>query len=112
MEKLVILFEFFEKTMSTNMLVHAKSALSEEVKLSSLADEASRRLRNTSRRLDNAKRMEILEHFCTKMSTSGHKVKFMRKALARGITSYNKKVPRSRLGKRDKNYLSIHKDFI
>ena len=78
-EGLAILFEFFEKTMSSNLVVHAKSALSEEVKLSSLAEETARRLRNTSRGISEAKRMEILERFCTKMSTSGHKIKFIRK---------------------------------
>ena len=29
-KNMIILFEFFEKTMSTNMVVHAKSALSED----------------------------------------------------------------------------------
>jgi hypothetical protein len=85
-ENWVILFEFFEKSMSTNLVVHAKSALSEEVKLSSLAEEAARRLRNTSRRLADANRMEVLERFCTKMSTSGHTDKLMRRALVKGIT--------------------------
>ena len=96
--------------MSTNIVVHAKSALSEEVKLSSLAEEAARRLRNTSLRLDNAKRMEILENFCTKMSTSGHKDKFMSRALAKGITNYSKKLDRSRLSMDSKNFLPLYQD--
>ena len=67
-------------------------------------------MRNTSRRLENAKRMEVLENFCTKMSTSGHTAKFMRRALVKGITNYVKKVRRSKLDKDDKNYLPLYQD--
>ena len=77
----VILFEFFSKTMSSNLVVHAQGALSEDTKLSTLAEETCRRLRKTSRRLDYSERMEILEEFSTKMVTSGHTMKFMRRAL-------------------------------
>ena len=40
--------EYFEKPMASNLVVSAKSALCEEIKLSSLAEEVHRRLRNTS----------------------------------------------------------------
>ena len=86
-----ILFKFFSKPMASNLVVQAKSALSEDVKLSTLAEEVCRRLRNTSRRLDHSNRLETLENLCTRMSTSGHTTKFMRKAMERGIRSYNTK---------------------
>ena len=81
--------------MATNLCVQANSALSEETRLSSLAEEFSRRLRNTSQRVESAKRMEIMEAACTKMTTSGHKPNFIRKAAIRGISSYLEKVRRS-----------------
>ena len=55
----MILFEFFNKPMATNLCVQADSALSEETRLSSLAEEFSRRLRNTSRRIETSKKIEI-----------------------------------------------------
>ena len=67
-----IMYEFFEKTMATNLMVEATSALSKEVKLSTLSEEVSRRLRNTSPRLESSGRLEILEKACVKMKTSGH----------------------------------------
>jgi hypothetical protein len=67
-----VLFEFFEKTMSTNLMVEAKSALSNEVKMATLSEEITRRLRNSSLELDSSRRLEILERACTKMKTSGH----------------------------------------
>jgi hypothetical protein len=57
----VILFEFFEKPMSSNLVVHAKSAISEESKASSLAEEVVRRLKNTSRRCPSSRKVEVVE---------------------------------------------------
>ena len=68
-----ILFEFFEKTMASNLIVEAGSALSQEVKLATLSEEVTRRLRNTSLEVNHSTRMEILERACTKMVTSGHR---------------------------------------
>ena len=53
-----ILFEFFEKTMASNLMVEAGSALSQEVKLATLSEEVTRRLRNTSLEVDHPTRME------------------------------------------------------
>ena len=38
-----ILFEFFEKTMASNLMVEAGSALSQEVKLATLSEEVTRK---------------------------------------------------------------------
>ena len=92
-----IMYEFFEKTMATNLMVEATSALSKEVKLATLSEEVARRLRNTSPRLDSTKRLEILEMACTKMKTSGHSEEFIRLAVEQGIRSFDAKVKRSQL---------------
>ena len=92
-----IMYEFFEKTMATNLMVEATSALSKEVKLSTLSEEVSRRLRNTSPRLDSSGRLEILEKACVKMKTSGHSEEFIRLAIEQGIRSFDAKIKRSRL---------------
>ena len=99
-----ILFKFFSKPMATNLVVQAKTALSEEVKLSTLAEEVCRRLRNTSKRLDHSRRLETLEDLSTKMSTSGHTTKFMRRAMERGIKSFTTKLKKSELDKDDPRY--------
>ena len=66
-----IMYEFFEKTMASNLMVEADSALSKEVKMATLSEEVARRLRNTSLRLEPSRRLEILERACIKMRTSG-----------------------------------------
>ena len=92
-----ILYEFFEKTMATNLMVEAGSALSKEVKLATLAEEISRRLRTTSLELEQSCRLEILERACVKMKTSGHVDPFIRQAVEQGIRAFEEKVSRSRL---------------
>ena len=93
----LIMYEHFEKTMASNLLVEAKSALSMEVKQATLSEEVARRLRNTSLRLDPARRLEILERACVKMKTSGHSEEVIRQAVEQGIRAFDAKVKRSRL---------------
>ena len=92
-----ILYEFFEKTMASNLMVEAGSALSKDVKLATLSEEVARRLRNTSVRLDSSRRLEIVERACTKMKTSGHSEEFIRLAVEQGIRSFDAKMRRSLL---------------
>ena len=103
-----VLFEFYEKPMATILVVEANSALSEEVKMASLAEVVMRRLRNTSRRVPNATRLEILERACTKMSTSGHTEKFIRKATLKGISMYEDRVRRSELDLSSPQYCPLY----
>jgi hypothetical protein len=62
-----ILYKFFEKMMATNLMVEAGSVLSKEVKMATLAEEISRRLRTTSLELEHSCRLKILERACVKM---------------------------------------------
>ena len=100
----LIMYEHFEKTMATNLLVEAKSALSMEVKQATLSEEVARRLRNTSLRLDPARRMEILERACVKMKTSGHSEEIIRQAVEQGIRAFDNKIKRSRLDVQDPGF--------
>ena len=92
-----ILFEYFEKTMASNLMVEAGSALSKDVKTATLSEEITRRLRNTSLDLDHSCRLEIMERACIKMKTSGHSDVFIRQAVEQGIRAFDDKVKRSRL---------------
>ena len=64
--------------MASNIMVEAGLALSQEVKLATLSEEVTRRLRNTSLEVEHSSQMEILERACKKMMTSGHKEIFVR----------------------------------
>ena len=103
----IIMYKFFEKTMATNLMVEAGSALSNEVKLATLSEEVARRLRNTSLKLDCTQRLEILERACVKMKTSGHTEDFIRQAVEQGIRAFDDKVKRSCLDKDHPGYPPI-----
>ena len=100
----LIMYEHYEKTMASNLLVEAKSALSLEVKQATLSEEVARRLRNTSLRLDSSRRVEILERACVKMKTSGHSDEVIRCAVEQGIRAFDAKIKRSRLDTKDPGY--------
>ena len=100
----LIMYEHYEKTMASNLLVEAKSALSLEVKQATLSEEVARRLRNTSLRLDPSRRVEILERACVKMKTSGHSDEVIRCAVEQGIRAFDAKIKRSRLDTKDPGY--------
>jgi hypothetical protein len=103
-----IIFEFFEKPIASNLVVHTESALSEETKLSSLGEEVHKRLRNISLDANHTKRMEIIERVCTKMATSGQTDKFILKALRKGLDSFNENVRRSKLPVDNKMYRPLY----
>ena len=94
--------------MAANTVLHAKTALSEQTKFSSLTQEVVRRLLHTSRRLPNRSRMECLEKFSQKMTNSDHRPNFIRKVLIAGITSYTTKVKNSLLPTRHPSYKPLH----
>jgi hypothetical protein len=103
-----ILFEFFEKTMASNLMVEAGSALSKDVKMATLSEEITRRLRNTSLDLDHSCRLEIMERACIKMKTSGHSDVFIRQAVEQGIRAFDDKVKRSRLDEEHPGYQPLY----
>ena len=86
----------------------ARSAISEEVKVSSIAEEVSRRLRNTSTRIPQERRMEILESLFVKMKTSGHSSTFMRNVAIKGIVGYENKLRRSKLPLSSPGYMPLY----
>ena len=75
-----------------------------KVKQATLSEEVARRLRNTSLRLDPARRMEILERACVKMKTSGHSEEIIRQAVEQGIRAFDNKIKRSRLDVQDPGF--------
>ena len=94
--------------MSNNVVIQEKSALSESVKIASLTEHVTRRLKNTSQDLPISYRLEALEKLSQKMANSGHKPEFMKRILTTGICKYERKLAASRLDIEDPNYQKLH----
>ena len=101
-------YDFFEKPMSSNMVLHAKTAQSDKNKFSSLTQEVVRRLLHTSRTLPSSHRMENLERFCQKMANSGHKMSYIRNVTIAGIEKYTVKYKKSILPSNHEEYKPLH----
>ena len=104
----IILYEFYQKPMASNLVLQANTALSETVKISSLKEEVVRRLKYTSMKLDHSKRMETLENFSQMMSNSGHKTIFMKRILVGGILRFEGQLRNNLLDKNDPKYRPLH----
>ena len=104
----LIMFEFYEKPMSNNIVVQEKSALSESVKTATLTEEVVRRLKHTSQDLPLSRRLETLEELSTKMATSGHKPQFMKRILTSGIIKYERKIRANKLDPKEKLYKPLY----
>ena len=104
----MVIYEYFEKPMSSNLVLEKCSALSENTRVSSLSQEVVRVLLNCSEDLEDEDRLKHLEHLCTKMKTSGYNTPYIRKLMVNGIKSYEKKLARSKLDKNDKNFAPLH----
>ena len=97
-----------EKPMSTNTVLHAKTAQSESNKFSSLSQEVVRRLLHTSRALPDSNRMENPEKFSQKLMNSGHKQSYVKEVIKSGIMKYDKKLKKSILPTDHKDYKRLH----
>jgi hypothetical protein len=104
----VVDYEFYEKPMSGNTVVHAKTALSEQVKFSSLTQEVVRRLLHTSRRLPDDVMLECLEKLCQKMANSEHRPVYIKKVMISGITTYEAKLKKSLLPAGNPGFKPLH----
>ena len=104
----LVFYEHYEKPMKTNLALQKNSALSENVKVSSLSQEVVRVLLNCSEDVDNKTRIGHLEFLSTKLKTSGYNTPYIRKLMYNGIKCYEDKLCKSRLDKNHKNYKPLH----
>ena len=87
--------------MSTNSVLHARTAMPEDAKIRSLANDLTRRMLTTSERIDDAIRRGIVDDFAKKLLNSVYIIPVTRKIILAGIKGYEKKLKNSkRLGGR------------
>ena len=103
-----IWYQFFQKPMSNNVVIQERSALSDQVKVSSLQEEVVRRLKHTNSDLPNQDRIDVLEDLSQRMVNSGHKPFFIKRVLVTGISKYERKLQQSKLDPDDKNFKHLH----
>ena len=86
----VVLHKYYEKPMSSKYCIMEASAMSQNVKWSSLSQEIIRRMKNTSRRVAHDVREGILTDFMLKLQRSGYTESFRKNVLISALKGYSK----------------------
>ena len=76
-----ILYQYYEKPMVPNMVLHRRSAMPEGTRRSTLNQELIRRMINTSELVDIEKRIEIVDSYAQKLINSEYSLEQTRIAI-------------------------------
>ena len=104
-----ISYKFFKKPMSTNLTIQFGSALSSNTIFSTLRQEVTRRMTNTSLDILLEERLNIVEDYISVLVNSGHKYPFIKAVILQGISKYIHMVTRSNLQNTDIKFMPIHR---
>ena len=86
-----IIYKFYEKPMSANTVLHVRTAMPEDAKIRSLANDLTRRMLTTCERIPDNKRRQIVDNYAQKLLNSGYSIPATRKIILAGIKGYEKK---------------------
>ena len=85
-----VLYKYFEKKMTPNMVLHARSAIPESTRRATINQELIRRLTNTSELVENEIRVEIVDKYAQKLINSEYSLKVTREFLIGGLKGYER----------------------
>ena len=89
-------YRFFEKPMSSNMVLHKDTAMAENPKIRCLSNDLKRRMLTTSELVDNKVRNEIVDRYAQKLTNSGYGLEQVRRIIVGGLKGYERKLAESR----------------
>ena len=102
-------FKFYEKPMSSGLVIQSGTALSQQTIFTSLRQNLIRRLLNTSEHMSAEVRMQIVENFTQSLINSGHRFSFIKSIILQALTRYEYMKERSILDPNDKRYKPLYR---
>ena len=81
----VIMWRFYEKPMNTKYCIMEKSAMSENVKITTMVQEVIRRCRNHNSKVPEEEVKEVLSVYSEKMARSGYGYSTRRRVMLVGL---------------------------
>ena len=87
---------FFEKPMASSMVIQRRSAMPENMRVSTLTQEVIRRMMNTSEKLEQSERNEVIDVYGKKLVNSGYSLDQSRKFIISGLTGYERRLALSK----------------
>ena len=94
------MYRFFEKPTNPNTVLHSRTAMAEDSKMISLANEVIRRMLTTCKSTPQEDRNGILDDMAQKMTNSGYGIRQTRRVILSGIKGYEKMTRLEKQGKR------------
>ena len=80
-----VLYRFYEKPVATNMTVQFASAMEENNKMKTLANDLTRRLLNMSEDMSIQDKVLVINNYSTKLATSGYSTNQIQRIIVNGI---------------------------
>ena len=94
-----LLYTYFEKPMANKKVMARKSAMGENMKIASLSQDLVRRMKNTSSRLPQSSRNEVVNQYTIKLASSGYSLDQVHRIVVAGLRGFEKKVKKQLAGK-------------
>ena len=91
-----VLFSYYEKPMIPNTVLHARSAIPESIRRSTLNQELIRRMVNTSELGKESMRLEIVDRYAQKLINSEYTLKHTQGFIIGGLKGYERLLSLSR----------------
>ena len=85
-----VLFQYFDKPMVLNMVLHRRSAIPEATRRATLNQELIRRMVNTSKMVSDERRVEIVDKYSEKLMNSEHPLDQTRNIIIGGLKGYER----------------------
>ena len=104
-----IKYKFYNKPMSSNLVLQNGTALSKGCIFSSLRQELVRRMYNTDEEMGSQHRVELVNDFIQLLVNSGHKFVYIKSIILQGLTKFVYMVSRAKLPPTDKRYMPLHR---
>ena len=94
----ILLYTHYEKPMSSKYTIMKTSAMGENSKIQSLANDTIRRMKNVTERLDQQERNNVVDDYARKLLQSGYGKDTVKKVIKSGLQGYEKIRKKSKEG--------------
>ena len=98
MEGSKVRYTFFQKSMAKKTLIHRKSALGENTKISSLTQNIIRRMKNIGEEVEMKERIRVVDEFTDQMLFSGYSAEQTRRIIIAGLKGYENLLKKAERG--------------
>ena len=91
---------YYEKPVSSNVIVQKLTAMEENSRMKTLANELTRRVLNTSEALGVEEHVKVIDKYIQKLINSGYALEQVRKIIINGIKGYERRLKEGNSGGR------------